>query len=263
MTRAAAFPAFELIDGDRTKGMVLVSDHARRALPERYGSLGLPQSEFERHIAYDIGAAGVSRHLSKLLDAPAILSNFSRLVIDPNRGEDDPTLIRQIYDGTIIPGNYPLDDEERKFRLDEFYYPYHDAVGSLISSCTRESGVAPMIISVHSFTPNFQGRDRPWHVGLLWDRDDRVSSQLFAMLATQADIVVGDNEPYDGALHGDTMHKHATTNGLAHILIEIRQDLIRHEDGQGSWAGRLAPLLETINRDNDIHQVRHYGSRTE
>jgi predicted N-formylglutamate amidohydrolase len=241
---------------------VLLADHARRDLPEDYGSLGLPAAEFERHIAYDIGVEAVTRELAALLGVPALLATFSRLLIDPNRGEDDPTLIRQIYDGTVVPGNYPLAAEERERRLDRFYRPYHDAVGALIASVTKASGQAPFIFSVHSFTPSMQGRQRPWHVGILWDLDDRVARPLIEMLAQDRTLIVGDNEPYDGALRGDTMYKHAIVNGYAHALIEIRQDLIATGKGALAWAERLAPIVDAIDRRPDIHEVKMFGSRT-
>lgn len=262
MTRSTVFAPFDLIEGDRKRGLVLVADHARRDLPEEYGDLGLPPAEFERHIAYDIGVETVTRELAALLGAPAVLATFSRLLIDPNRGEDDPTLVRQLYDGTVIPANYPLSSEERKKRLDRFYRPYHDAVAALVASVAHASGHAPFIFSVHSFTPSMQGVARPWHVGVLWDLDDRAPRPLIDMLAADASLTVGDNEPYDGALRGDTMFKHAIVNGFAHALIEIRQDLIARPDEAAAWAGRLAPIVDAINRRSDIHEVRHFGSRT-
>lgn len=262
MTRTAAFAPFEIIEGDRSLGMVLIADHARRALPEEYGDLGLPPAEFQRHIAYDIGVEAVTRRLAALTGAPAVIAGFSRLLIDPNRGEDDPTLIRQLYDGTVVPGNYPMAPEERERRLDRFYRPYHDAVGAMIASVAKASGAAPFIFSVHSFTPVMQGRVRPWHAGVLWDLDDRVARPLIDMLAEDPLVVVGDNEPYDGALRGDTMYSHAIVNGFAHALLEIRQDLIADDAGADEWAGRLAPIVDAINRRPDIHVVRQYGSRT-
>ena len=262
MTRTAAFAPFEIIEGDRSLGMVLIADHARRALPEEYGDLGLPPAEFQRHIAYDIGVEAVTRRLAELTGAPAVIAGFSRLLIDPNRGEDDPTLIRQLYDGTVVPGNYPMAPQERERRLDRFYRPYHDAVGAMIASVAKASGAAPFIFSVHSFTPVMQGRVRPWHAGVLWDLDDRVARPLIEMLAEDPQIVVGDNEPYDGALRGDTMYSHAIVNGFAHALLEIRQDLIADDAGADEWAGRLAPIVDAINRRPDIHVVRQYGSRT-
>lgn len=262
MTRSTVFAPFDLVEGDRKRGIVLVADHARRDLPEEYGSLGLPAAELERHIAYDIGVETVTRELAAALDVPAVIANYSRLLIDPNRGEDDPTLIRQLYDGTVVPGNYPMAPEERERRLDGFYRPYHDAVGAMIASVAQASGKAPFIFSVHSFTPAMQGIARPWHVGILWDLDDRVARPLIDMLAQDRNLVVGDNEPYDGALRGDTMFKHAIVNGFPHALIEIRQDLIADQKGAIAWAERLAPIVDAIDRRPDIHDVKMFGSRT-
>ena len=262
MTRSTVFAPFDIVEGDRRRGIVLLADHARRDLPDDYGSLGLPATEFDRHIAYDIGVEAVTRELAALLGVPAVIANFSRLLIDPNRGEDDPTLIRQLYDGTVVPGNYPMAPEERERRLDRFYRPYHDAVGAMIASVAQASGRAPFIFSVHSFTPVMQGKQRPWHVGILWDLDDRVAQPLIDMLAEDKTLVVGDNEPYDGALRGDTMFKHAIVNGYAHALIEIRQDLISDQKGAIAWAERLAPIVDAIDHRADIHAVRMLGSRT-
>lgn len=262
MTRDSLFSPFEVIDGDRARGVVLIADHAGRALPDEYGDLGLPASEFDRHIAYDIGVERVTRTMARLLGVPAVMARFSRLLIDPNRGEDDPTLVRQLYDGTIVPANYPMTRGERDRRLDRYYRPYHDAVGSVIASVAATSGSAPFIFSIHSFTPAMQGRPRPWHAGVLWDSDDRAVAPLLAMLARDPLLVVGDNEPYDGALRGDTMYRHAIVNGYAHALVEIRQDLIATGDGADAWAARLAPMVEAINALPDIHRVRHFGSRT-
>jgi len=253
---------FEIVEGTREAGLVLVADHAGRALPAEYGNLGLPASEFDRHIAYDIGVEGLTRRLAVLTGAPAVMARFSRLLIDPNRGEDDPTLIRQLYDGTIVPGNYPMSAAERERRLARHYRPYHEAVGATIAAVAAASGRAPFVFSVHSFTPRMQGRARPWHAGVLWDSDDRAVRPLIAMLSADPALVVGDNEPYDGALRGDTLFRHCIVNGYAHALIEIRQDLIGDADGQQAWARRLAPMLDAINRRADIHEARQFGSRT-
>lgn len=262
MTRSAVFAPFEIIEGDRKRGIVLVSDHAKRGLPDEYGDLGLAAGEFQRHIAYDIGVEQVTRRLAALLDAPAVLANFSRLLIDPNRGEDDPTLIRQLYDGTVVPGNYPMAEEEREKRLEKYYRPYHDAVGATVASVAHESGKAPFLFSVHSFTPVMQGHVRPWHVGLLWDKDDRAIRPLIEGLAEDKTLIIGDNEPYDGALRGDTMFKHAIVNGYSHALIEIRQDLIADDATAEAWAIFLAPIVDAVNARPDIHEVKQFGSRT-
>ena len=262
MARTALFSPFEIIEGNRAGGMLIVADHAKRDMPDEYGDLGLPAAEFDRHIAYDIGVEMVTRRLAGITGAPAVMCGFSRLLIDPNRGEDDPTLIRQVYDCTVISGNYPMSEEERQRRLDRFYRPYDDAVGALMSSVAEASGRSPFIVSMHSFTPVMQGRPRPWHVGILWDSDPRAPLPLIEALAADGSLVVGDNEPYDGALRGDTMFRHAIVNGFAHVLIEIRQDLIATEADAHAWAARLAPMLDAINRQPDIHVAKQYGSRT-
>ena len=262
MTKADLFKPFELIDGDRGRGLVLLGDHAGRAVPDEYESLGLPASGFYRHNEYDIGVQPLLRRLAELTGAPAVMANFSRLLIDANRGEDDPTLIRQLYDGTIIRANYPMPPDERERRLDAYYRPYHDAIGAVSASVAQATGSAPLFFSLHSFTPSMQGRARPWHAGVLWDLDDRAPLPLIEMLARDPAIIVGDNEPYDGALRGDTMYRHAIVNGFAHALLEVRQDLIADDAGVESWALRLAPIIEELNVMPDMHVVRRYGSRT-
>jgi len=262
MTRSSLFAPFEIIDGDRSAGLVLVADHAFNDLPDEYGDLGLPPAEFQRHIAYDIGVEMVMRRLAELTRAPGVMARYSRLLIDPNRGPDDPTLIRQLYDGTVVPANYPMSPQERQKRIEAFYEPYHDAVAALIASVASASGKAPLVISVHSFTPFMQGHERPWHVGILWDQDPRAARHLLDALSAEPGLVVGDNEPYDGALRGDTMYRHCTANGFAHALIEIRQDLIVAEAGAVEWAERLAPMLEAVNARPDMHEVKFFGSRT-
>ncbi len=263
MPDSDTFSPFTLLDGDRAMGLVLLADHAGRAVPQEYGDLGLPASEFDRHIAWDIGVEAVIRRLAELTGAPALMANFSRLLIDANRGEDDPTLIRQLYDGTVIAANYPMGAAEREARLNRFHRPYHDAVAALIASVARTSGTAPFIFSLHSFTPVMGTRPRPWHAGVLWDSDPRAPLPMIELLARDPPIIVGDNEPYDGALKGDTMYRHAIRNGYAHALLEIRQDLIADAAGVEAWAQRVAPIIEEINAMPDMHVVRHYRSRAD
>jgi predicted N-formylglutamate amidohydrolase len=258
-----SFQPVEIIQGNFENGLLLVADHAMRHLPDEYGRLGLVDSDFDRHIAYDIGVEGVTRHLAALLGAPAVMARYSRLLIDPNRGEDDPTLVRQIYDGSVIRANYPLSAEERERRLVRYYRPFRDAVSASAAQCEAGGRSACFIVSIHSFTPVMGAKPRPWHIGLLWDKDDRAVKRLHALLSRDANIIVGDNEPYDGALKGDTMHEDGTKRGRAHVLIEIRQDLIETDAGQLVWAQRLAPLLQKINQDNEIHTFRQFGSRTD
>lgn len=258
-----SFTPFELIEGNKQQGLLLLADHASRALPEHYGSLGLEAAQFDRHIAYDIGVAELTRKLATKLNAPAVLGGFSRLLIDPNRGEDDPTLIMQLSDGAVIPGNYPMDINERENRLNRFYRPYHKQVATLVQEVRVQSVRAPFIVSIHSYTPVWRGKARPWHCGLLWDKDDRALRPLLEMLRADPLLVIGDNEPYDGALRNDAMFKHATSKGYPHILIEVRQDLIADCAGTEQWATRLAPMLVAINQRSEIQKIQFFGSRTD
>lgn len=237
------FPVFEVIGRNRTSPWLLTCDHASNAVPPTVsdGDLGLSAANMGRHIAYDIGADGVTRWLSRLLNAPAILCKFSRLVIDPNRGEEDPTLLMQVSDGTVIEGNRRLSEEERKRRLNCFYRPYHAEISSLIA----ESAEQTVYVAIHSFTPSLNGRQtRPWDIGVLYsDKDERFARPLIERLEKESDLCIGRNEPYSGALHGDSVDRHALRTGRPNALIEFRHDLIETKDAQRAWAERVAPIL--------------------
>ena len=256
------FPPFSTIaaPANTTPDALILCDHAGRLIPAEYDNLGLAANVFDRHIAYDIGAAGIVRVLADALGAPALLANFSRLFIDANRGADDPTLVMRLSDGAIVPGNARVDAAEVARRHAGFWQPYQDAITTAIDGASA-SGRLPVIVSIHTFTHAWKGVPRPWHVGVLWDRDDRLARPLIDALAAEGDLVVGDNEPYDGALAGDTMYRHGTRRGLAHALIEVRQDLVADEAGQRAWGLRLARLLRPILATPDLHIIRHYGSR--
>ena len=260
LTAADDFQPFALVDGDPAAGVLVVCDHADNRLPPEYGDLGLPAAEFRRHIAYDPGAAAVASGLARRLGVPAVLSTFSRLLIDPNRGEDDPTLIMRLSDGAVIPGNAAVDARERARRIDRYHAPYHAAIDAAIERALA-AGRPPAIVSIHSFTPVWRGTLRPWQAGVLWDSDPRIAEPLIAALRAAGDLTVGDNEPYSGALANDCMYRHGSRRGLAHALVEIRQDLIGEPDGAEAWAGRLAGIVADLNRLAGVHEVRHYGSR--
>ncbi len=241
------FKAFDAFNTSGDSRFLIVCDHASNSSPPGYGTLGLPKEEFERHIAYDIGVDGLVRALAKRLNCPAILSCFSRLIIDPNRGEDDPTLIMKLSDGAIIPGNRQVDDTETEKRLNLCHRPYHDAIDSAIKRSEAESGRGPIVISIHSFTPQLQGRPpRPWHVGVLYDWDLNTANVLLEQFRSESDLCVGDNEPYTGKLKGDCMWRHATQRRLPHALLEVRNDLIETQDHQEAWATRLAPHIQSL-----------------
>ncbi len=235
----------EIVAGDPASGVVLVCDHASNAMPEAYGTLGLPPSELERHIAYDIGARAVTLRMAGRLGAPAVLSTFSRLLIDPNRGTDDPTLVMRLSDGAVVPGNARIGEAEIAARVARFYRPYDEAIAATIDASLK-SGIAPVIVSIHSFTPVWKGWPRPWQIGILWDEDARIAPALVAALQATGDIVVGDNEPYRGGLGGDVIDRNATARGLDNALIEVRQDLIVDNAGAIAWGDRLARILAPL-----------------
>jgi predicted N-formylglutamate amidohydrolase len=243
--------AFEEVAGTPGARILLICDHATNAVPEAIaGGLGLPDAEMGRHIAYDIGARGVALALAGRLGAPAVLTRFSRLVIDPNRGEDDPTLVMRLYDGTIVPGNRHVTAAEVERRLDAWHRPYHRAIEAAIARMAAAG--PPAIVSIHSYTPQLKGRPpRPWQVGVLWHHDGRIALPLMARLRAEG-LCVGDNQPYSGQLEGDTLSRHGTGRGLPHVLIELRQDLIATEGDQRLWAARLAPILQEV-----IEEVLH------
>ncbi len=233
------------ISGENRPGRWLVTcDHAtNRVSDDLGGSLGISDADMARHIAYDVGAAGLARALGEALDSPVICSDFSRLVIDPNRGEQDPTLVMKLYDGTIIPANRHVDAVETERRLQTLYRPYHAAYAKLAA---RQPDT--VILAIHSFTPCLKGRPpRPWHIGVLYaDQDARFSKPLIARLAAEADLCVGDNEPYAGYLPGDAIDMHALQPGRHNTLIELRNDLIGTQAEQQAWALRLAPILTEV-----------------
>ncbi|WP_116085417.1 N-formylglutamate amidohydrolase [Tropicimonas sp. IMCC34011] len=237
------YAPYRIVGEDLPGRFVVICDHAANTVPAAVGggSLGLRDEDMQRHIAYDPGAAAVSLALAEVLGAPAVLSNFSRLVIDPNRGEDDPTLVMRLYDGTIIPANREAGPEEIERRKSLCYLPYHDAVERV--AVLRDD---PVMVSVHSFTPQLRGRGlRPWQVGVLHShRDTRLAMPLLHALEEQGGLTVGDNQPYGGHLPGDSMDRHALSHGRPNALIELRQDLIEDEAAQREWAERLALALD-------------------
>jgi predicted N-formylglutamate amidohydrolase len=184
----------------------------------------------------------VTRTLAGAFGARAILARWSRLLIDLNRGEDDPTLIVKLSDGSLVPGNARIDDGEALKRVAQFHAPYHAAIAQEIAAI-RAADTVPVLVSIHSFTPVWKGWQRPWEIGILWDRDGRLAQPLIAEFAG-AGFVAGDNEPYDGELENDCLYRHGTMLGLPHVLIEIRQDLIADEPSARAFAARLKPILE-------------------
>ncbi len=241
---ATPWPAFEVVNPAGGAGALVICDHASAAIPPELAGLGLARAELERHIAWDIGAADVARRLAGLLEVPAVLSATSRLVVDCNRLEDDPSAIPELSDGTAIPGNRNLDLGERRRRHRLYARPYQDEVARRLA----RSGPATMVISVHSFTPTMDGFERPWHVGILHDGDPETARRVIAELARDPSLVVGDNQPYSGgAPEGYGLEIYGNEGGHRMAMFEIRQDLIATAEGAEAWAqilrAALAPLL--------------------
>jgi predicted N-formylglutamate amidohydrolase len=250
----------EIVAGLIASGVVVIADHASNAMPPEFGNLGLVPSQLQRHIAYDIGVEALTRALAARLQAPAVLSRFSRLLIDPNRGDDDPTLVMRLSDGAVVPGNHRIDALDIEARKSRFSQPYHSAVASVIDTMLG-AGTVPAVVSIHSYTPHMKGVARPWHAGILWDNDPRLAIPLLASLRADPTIIVGDNEPYDGALEGDSMSRHCMSRGLAHVLIEVRQDLIAADTDAIRWGERLAEHLVPLLARPDVHVIQPFGSR--
>jgi predicted N-formylglutamate amidohydrolase len=236
-------PAFEAIEDRSNSPFLITCDHAGRLLPRSLGSLGLPESQLSRHIAWDIGAAGVARFLAAELGAFAILQTYSRLVIDCNRPLGVPSSIATLSEDTVIPGNRDVAPEEAERRARAIFTPYHDRIRDELERRKRRRQPTALV-AMHSFTPIYQGVVRPWHVGVLYHRDARLAHALRGFLIRDSGLHVGDNEPYaasDATDYG--MIEHGERRGIPCVEIEIRQDLLNDEAGQMAWARRFAELL--------------------
>jgi predicted N-formylglutamate amidohydrolase len=222
---------------------LIVADHAGNSMPRSLGQLGLPQTECERHIAWDIGIAAVCRLVADALNATLVQQNYSRLVIDCNRTPGSETSIPEISEFTPIPRNTGLSEDQKSAREREIFRPYHDRIETELER-RRQAGRPAALIAMHSFTPVFMGVARPWHAGVLYNRDPRFAHLLMALLKREAGLVIGDNEPYSVTDASDyTIPVHGERRGLHHVAIEVRQDLIADDKGQRAWGPLLARLL--------------------
>ncbi len=225
---------------------MLLADHAGQQVPQALQRLGLPQAELDRHIGWDIGIGGVTRALAGLLDAWAIEQTYSRLLIDCNRPLASPTLIPEVSDGTVVPGNAGLSDVQRQQRIDAIHAPYHARIDAELAA-RADAGRPTLLVMMHSFTPVMNGVARPWHAGVLYHRDTRFAHALLHALRDEGDLVVGDNQPYSVSSSSDyAVPVHGEGRGLVHVELEIRQDLIADAAGQHAWAERLARIFVTL-----------------
>jgi len=232
-------------EGHRS-AFVLICDHAGARVPRRLSGLGLHAHDLERHIGWDIGAAAIGQKLGDMLEAPLILQRYSRLVIDCNRPLHSPESIVRCSDGIAIPGNAHVSENEAALRAREIFWPYHRRIRDTLDE-RRRHGRSTLLISLHSFTPTYGGSPRPWHIGLLYNRDMRLARALAPALHAETGLVVGDNEPYSVGDDSDySIPEHGERRGLPHVAIEIRQDLIADDAGQWQWACRLASALRPL-----------------
>lgn len=255
---SGVFEGYEVVNPGGSARVLLTCDHASNHVPDHFASLGLPQGRLQQHIAWDIGAAAVARLLAQHLDAPAVLSTHSRLLIDPNRKLGSPESILRVSDGVEIPGNGNVTPEEATLRAQLAFWPYHHEIEKALVLGEHVKGVMALV-AIHSFTPVMAGFGRPWHIGVLYDRDDRLARPLLNGLSAFADVVVGDNQPYS-ATHppGYGFEAYGTSAGRPHVMIEIRQDLIADDRGAVQWAARLAQVLSTLLKDETLFAKRYF-----
>lgn len=247
--------AVELYNPEGAAPVVVICDHAGRWIPGWLGDLGLSERERARHIGWDIGAADMTRVIADRLDAPAVLCHVSRLVIDPNRRPGEPTSIPKVSDGTVIPGNQHVGFAERRRRFRLAFVPYHRALAREVARA-RGRTRHPAVISVHSCTDVMGGMWRPWHVGVLWNRDERLARPVLEHLRTDPALTVGANQPYSGRIHnGYSVPFHAERNRLPHVSFEVRQDLIATRPRAQAWGERLASALEAPLAARELYRA--------
>lgn len=247
---------FRVYNAEGKAPILIVCDHASNAVPARLHGLGLLERDLHRHIALDIGAAEMSEKLADRFDAPAILGGYSRLVIDCNRQLDHPSSISTISDETIIPGNAQLSPEDICRRQDACFWPYHRKIEAYLRDFDQR-GVVPAIISMHAFTPYLAGQNRPWHIGILWDEDDRIARPLIETLKMRGDFEIGENEPYSGkARFGYTIEEHAEAAGRPGVLIEVREDIISTAEDAFAMGDLLADALSPILAESGLYKLR-------
>ena len=246
---------FDVQGRDGRSPFFIICDHAGRLVPPSLGSLGLSEDRLASHIGWDIGAGAVARRLGAALGAPVVMQRYSRLVIDCNRPLGAADSIVSQSETTHIPGNQHLGPGEAEERARAVFHPYHDEIRTVLDQ--REArGLSTVLVAMHSFTPVFMGVARPWHVGVLYNRDARVATPLLEALRGEGALVVGDNQPYAaGDLTDYSIVTHGERRQLPHVELEIRQDLIADGGGQDAWAERLARLLPLAVRALPLDEV--------
>jgi predicted N-formylglutamate amidohydrolase len=249
----------EIVNPESNHPLLITGDHAGNSVPQAYGDLGLPPGELHRHIGWDIGVAGLARALAARISATAVLTRYTRLLIDPNRPLGEADSIPATSDGTPIAVNQDLTEDQRAARADALFWPYHRAIDMEIGRLQR-LGHIPVLLALHSFTPalNVGARPRPWHVGVLYGRDERFANLLLEAFRAREGLVVGANEPYSGMTHGYGLKVHGIAHGIPHAELEIRQDLIGSPEGQERWADILAEVVPPLLAHRTLREIEHH-----
>ncbi len=255
-------PPFEWLNKDADSRVLLTCDHASHVVPASLGTLGLSTADLTKHIGWDIGIEGVVRRMAAMMNAPAIIAGYSRLVIDLNRPHDSsrqPGSIPEVSDHIEIPANKGISAEDAENRAKTLFWPYHDEIIVRLDTM-QVAGIVPAYVAMHSFTPVMDGFERPWHIGICWEHDPRIPKPILAALRETGELSVGDNEPYAIDLDSDYgIPIHAAGRGLPHVLVEIRQNEIDTEAGQDRWAAIMVEALDTVFADASIFAIEHYG----
>ncbi len=252
-------PAFRVENAKGRGSCVIVCDHASNRVPKALGNLGLGRADLKKHIAWDPGTADIGRRLSKKLDAPVVLASYSRLVVDLNRGHNHADCMRGVSDHIRIPGNEKLTAAHKAQRVAEIFRPYHGAVDTQVRRFLGR-GIPPLLLSIHSFTPEMDGFKRPWHIGVLWNKEEDIARQLIASLKENNPALrVGENEPYSLKSENftkNTVSTHAESRGLPYVIVEFRQDLVDTAAKAAKWAGIFYASLEPLMADPGLYRLR-------
>jgi predicted N-formylglutamate amidohydrolase len=252
-------PAVRVENGKGKGRCVIVCDHASNRIPKSLSGLGLSKADLQKHIAWDPGTEDIGRAVSKALDAAVVYASYSRLVVDLNRGHDSKECMRDTSDHVRIPGNAALTAAQKKQRLDELFWPYHARIEREVGRFTAK-GIAPVLISIHSFTPEMDGFRRPWHIGVLWNREEKLARHLVRELRrNNPDLVIGENEPYSLKAVNftkNTISTHAESKGLPYIILEFRQDLVDTKAKAKKWAGIFLESLQPVLADPALYKLR-------
>ncbi len=247
----------EILNPEARTGLIILCDHASNFVPEGFDNLGLSDDIFTQHVAYDLGAEAVTRKMCELMGGAAVLAPVSRLLIDCNREPDSDTLVPRVSDGIMVPANQDLPASAIEARKRDYYTPFHEACSDLVEAHLDE-GIVPLVVGMHSFTPEMGGEKRPWHAGFLWNKDPRLAQALIGLMERETDLVVGDNQPYTGRHLYYTMQRHGADHGLPQTTIEIRQDLLGKASMVDEWAALMADLLDECMDREDLTQRKYY-----